>query len=158
MIEQEIKVPKETIVKGVYNSKKYLNFANNLKGIFLITFIMAMGIISLDIASNNNELVIPHLIFIVLFSLTFSIYSSLTWKSELLQETEDNIYFAKIDDKGVTIKGEELKIYWEAYQYYKEYDDYILIKLKDSGLTFLPKTKELEEVIEFTKSKIIEKC
>ena len=72
---------------------------------------------------------------------------------------EDSSYDVKLDENGVyisnyTITLEPQQYSWNQYKYYIEYDDYLFIKLKNSGSSCLPKCKELSEVIEYAKTKI----
>jgi hypothetical protein len=65
-------------------------------------------------------------------------------------------YTAILDDNGVTIKSEvaENHFSWDSYKSYKDYDTYIQINFANEGMSLIPKTPELYEIIEFTKTKL----
>jgi hypothetical protein len=81
-------------------------------------------------------------------------------------KTEGWEFIAKLDDTGVTTRApqdviqdamnEESRYEWSFYQSFKDYEDYLQITDINGGITFVPKTVELMELVEFTKNKIPE--
>lgn len=67
---------------------------------------------------------------------------------------------AVLDEDGVTTFSDvsaEQRVNWSHYKNYVEYDSYLQIEDQTGNFSFLPKTPELIQLIEFTKRKIPEK-
>ncbi|MCJ8314902.1 MAG: hypothetical protein HRU38_22365 [Saccharospirillaceae bacterium] len=157
MIEKKINIPKEIIKKGLLKSLKYTTLIENIKGSFALCSFFLIGITFVDFVTGNSNLVFLHILSCFVISCLMSIKFFYEWISEVKNETEDFIYSVKLDELGVHIKNDEYLVKWEEYLYFIEYEDYLLIKIKDSGVSFLPKTLELTDVIEYTKKKVPEK-
>jgi len=154
MIEKEITIPKEIIVKGLLHSRSFSEFIDNLKGFLYMSCYAASAIILVDSITSNTQLIKWHILSLVTLSLLVAVVTHAQWKKEIINKSKDFTYNAKLDDTGVFLSGVSKHYNWNQYQYYIEYSDYLLIKGTESGVSFLPKTKELSDVIEFTKTKI----
>ena len=84
-------------------------------------------------------------------------YLYIQWRKNLKKHLKGHTFFAKVNDEGVTTRKDEEFHKWDTYKYFIEYDDYLMFKHIDGSMSFLPKTEELKEIIDFTKTKIPQK-
>jgi hypothetical protein len=158
MIEKEITIPKNITIKGVLKSTKYTSFIEDLRGSINLLLFGAGGIILVDLISGNGHLIIWHILSLLIVSGLISLFLHMQWKNDLLQKTKDHTYTVKLDETGVQIISEPKNYKWGDYLYYVEYEDYLLIMNKEVGISFLPITPELSDIIEYTKKKIPNKA
>ncbi|HEX8286511.1 MAG TPA: hypothetical protein VF556_00860 [Pyrinomonadaceae bacterium] len=105
-----------------------------------------------------GNLIFTHLIFIFGLWIVATVYGYADWSRRIAQ-TKGWAFRARLDEQGVVtsaFSNEERKN-WNYYKSYKEYEDYLQIESTQGEITFLPKTPELFEVVEFTKQKIPQK-
>jgi hypothetical protein len=156
MLEAYIQVEKNIAVKG---HKRGLR-SKAIKDIsfyyaWRLFIVWAVIIQTNAIWGGNDKLIFwQSIVFIVLW-ISASIYEYRDW-SKRMDTYEVQSYTAILDDSGVTIRTEitENRYSWDSYKSYKEYDNYIQINFANEGMSLIPKTPELFEIIEFTKSKL----
>lgn len=86
-----------------------------------------------------------------------SAYEYVNWYRRI-GDTDGWSFYAELDEAGVnTNAAAKNRIEWDSYVSYEEYEDYLQINDKRGGISFLPKTPDLFEAIEFTKRKIQKK-
>jgi hypothetical protein len=81
------------------------------------------------------------------------------WSKEV-DDLEGWSYHAALDDEGVVTTsdtGDTQRMQWSDYKHYVEFDTYLQIEHVDGGFSFIPKSPELFDLIEFTRTKIAEK-
>jgi hypothetical protein len=83
-----------------------------------------------------------------------SVHGYRKWHRDI-GEMEGWEFHARADELGVTTDAaSESRKEWSHYSSYIEHDDYLQLNDMTGNITFLPKSPELEEFIEFTKTKI----
>jgi len=162
MLEAHIKIDKDLAVKGFRRALKY-KALQDISYFYAVRLMIVWLVVSLANALwEQADLSKIHLVFLVVLWIGISIHGYYKWHRELADQTEGWEFIAKLDDTGVTTQSvqkaeeEEIKYGWDRYQSYKDCGDYLQIAFDGGGYTFLPKTAELAEVIEFTKNKIPE--
>jgi hypothetical protein len=154
MIEKEITIPKNITIKGILKSTKYISFLQDLRNSINLLLFGLGGIILVDIISGNGYLIIWHMLSLLIVSVFVSQFLHMEWKNDILEKTKDHTYIVKLDEAGVQIINKPKNHRWDDYLYYVEYEDYLLIMNKEVGISFLPITPELSDVIEYAKKKI----
>jgi hypothetical protein len=156
MLEGYIQVEKDIAVK-VYKKDLRSKAVRDISFYYAWRlFIVWAVIIQTDaIWGGNNKLIFWQSIGFIVLWISASIYEYRDW-SKRMDAYEVPSYTAVLDDTGVTIKSEilESRHSWDSYKSYKEHDRYIKINFTNGGMSLIPKTPELFEIIEFTKSKL----
>lgn len=162
MLEAQIKIDHELAVKGFRRALRFKAF-QDISYFYAVRLMAVWLVVSLVNALwDRGGLTTIHLIFLAVLWLIVSIHDYYKWHKELAGRTEGWEFIAKLDDGGVATRliqdpQEEVRQDWDFYQSYRDYEDYIQINDTGGGITFLPKTPGLKEIIEFTKNKIPEK-
>lgn len=157
MLEAQIKIEDDLAAKGFKRALKNRAITDHAKfyGNYLLTVWVFIAVI--DGLFGAGELIFVHLLAIAFLWLAATAYGYNRWLKQI-----DNVkgweFHAKLDEQGV-ITGtlDEQRMNWNFYKNYVEYDDYLQIESTDGDFTFVPKTPELFEIVEFTKQKIAEK-
>lgn len=154
MMKAHIQIDDELAVKAFRKAlrfqavKEVLSFYS--KALMVVWIVVAVA----DAVLGAEHLIKWHLLFLAGLAVIGSIYSYVQWEKKLAQ-TKGWSFYAELDHLGVTTRSpNEARYEWDAYTGYTEYDDYLQIAGPNGAISFLPKTPELFEVIEFTKDKI----
>ena len=153
MIEAKVFLPKHIAAKGHINSNKPYVFSKHLINSIPPYFFAWASVILIDVTTDNANLVWWHFISILFFAFLLSSYNYVKLEEFYKSTAREMEYDVQLDDSGVYIKNPDKHISWDNYLNYVEYEDYIQIN-SVGGTSFLPKTDELKEVIDFTKQKI----
>lgn len=157
MKEHKITVSKELFHKALIKEKKYSEFIDILKILFSQTILIFLIVILIDKYTHNSNIIYLHTSYIYIVVVSMAAYLYVHWRIILKKELKGYTFTAIVSDEGVVTKQNEEFHEWNSYKYFIEYDEYLMIKHKNGGLSFLPKTEELKEIIEFTKTKIPQK-
>lgn len=157
MLEANIQIHKDLVVKAYRRAWRYkaLRDISYFYAIRLLIVWMVAG------AANNvtgkSGSINFHLTFIILWVIAV-IHGFIKWHKDISRTMTNWDFNAVLDYSGVTTKTiSENNYKWNFYKNYQEYEDYLQINDFKGGITFLPKTPELCEIIEFTKSNIPKK-
>jgi V8-like Glu-specific endopeptidase len=157
MLEVQIKIEDELAAKGFKRALKnkaiidHATFYGNYLAVVWIVVAFADGLM------GAGHLIFPHLLVIAGLWLVATAYGYSKWLNQISQIKGWDFY-AKLDEQGIiTTRENEERMNWNYYKNYVEYEDYLQIETTDGTFTFVPKTPELFEVVEFTKQKIAEK-
>lgn len=154
MLDAHIEIEDKLAAKGfkrAMRSKAIIDiahyYATNLVVVWIIIAI-ADGIF------GAGHLIFPHLLFIIGLGIVATVYGYFDWVKRI-EQTKGWSFYAKLDEQGViTNLSQENRFNWNYYKNYKEYEDYLQIESSEGTFTFVPKTPELSEIVEFTKQKI----
>ncbi|HSK72213.1 MAG TPA: hypothetical protein VK892_10990 [Pyrinomonadaceae bacterium] len=157
MLEAHIQIDDELAAKGYKRALKgkairdIAKFYSNYLIVIWVVVAVADGLM------GAGHLIFPHLV--VIFGLWIAaIFLGYNQWTKQVAAIKGWSFYAKLDEQGVIItRSENERLNWNFYKNYKEYDDYLEIESSQGEITFLPKTPELFEVVEFTKQKISQK-
>lgn len=155
MLEANIEIKDELAAKGFRKAlrikaiKDHAAFYGSYLIVIWIVIAVADGLL------GAGHLIFPHLLVIVGLWGVATAHGYLDWTKRIAQ-TKGWRFYAKLDEQGVITKWalDEERRNWNFYKSYREYDDYLEIESQSGQFTFVPKTPELFEMIEFTKEKI----
>ncbi len=155
MIEGKVKVDQSIAAKAYkramwFDAVKSLTYFHGIRlAIVWFTITIVNGFFGQEFLNTYHG----YTLFVILIG--FVLYDYQQW-SKKIDETRVEDYVAKLDELGVQIDREfvEERYDWDLYKNYEEYEDYIQINFVNGGMTIIPKTNELYEVIQFTKTKI----
>ena len=153
MIEAKVLIPKNIVAKAYLNSDTPYSYLKHIKVSALPYFMAWTGVILVNIITGNKDLIFWHLLAISVFGVLYATYIYKEYEEMYSSNGNDIEYYVRLDNSGVYINQPEQYTSWDEYKSYVEYDDYIQIN-SNNGVTFLPKTEELKDVIQFTKEKI----
>jgi hypothetical protein len=158
MLEAHIKIEKELAVEGFRRALKF-KAVKDISYFYGLRLMIVWIVISLANALAGEEhLSGYHGLFLIAVWIAFSVHVYYKWHRDL-GDTEGWEFYAQLDEFGVTTTADgENRNEWNFYSSYIEHEDYLQINDTDGGITFLPKTPELTELVEFTKRKISEKA
>ena len=107
---------------------------------------------------NAGELITVHLLFLTGLWIFATARRYFEWSRETAS-MKGWSFDAVVDELGVIVRRsfEEEQVSWSSYKNYVEFDHYLQIEDENGNFSFLPKTPELFEIVEFTKQKILEK-
>ena len=161
MPEARIEIPDEIAAKGFKRamtpsalSQIASHYGNNLAIVWVVIAIV-------DGIFGAGQLIFYHLIAMIGLWIAASFLRYREW-SKLISLSKGWSFHARLDEEGITTTrdhaaDEETRVSWSFYKNYVEYETYLQIEHDDGNFSFLPKTPELFELIEFTKRKIPEK-
>jgi hypothetical protein len=157
MIEAHVQIDDELAVKGFKRALR----AKAIKDIshYYATNLMIvwMVIAVADVVLGAAHLMFSHFLVMAGLWIVASVAGYYDWTKRIAQ-TKGWSFDAKLDEQGVIINASQKnRVNWDHYTGYKEYDDYLQIEAGEGEISFLPKTPELFEVIEFTKQMISRK-
>lgn len=161
MLEARVKIDKDLAVRGYRTALKYKAFQDLSYFYAVRLMIVWIAISVVNALWKHGEMTTPHLIALGVVWLGMSFYAYREWYNGLADKTEGWEFVARLDDDGVSTSpvdggGQEFRYAWSHYQSYRDRGDYLQINDVNGGITFVPKTAELAELIEFTKEKIPE--
>jgi hypothetical protein len=154
MIEAKINVPREIIIDGLVKSRTIKTVLSDLSALASFYLLAWSVVIFVDVLTNNLYLIWWHFLALAFLVLIMTLYADSQAIKKIKSTAKNSEYTAKLDDSGVYINYPDKHHGWDEYEYYKEHDEYLEIKGKTTGITFLPKTNELIEVVKYTKTKI----
>ena len=137
--------------KILWNRAKSYTFWKYLKTNTIIILSLYAGLMTIFFLTKNKALQFNPLWLIVGWLLLL-FYNILKTYFSIISITEDYRFHIKLNKNGV--ETEEGKKPWSSYLFYIEYDDYLEIHEKNEAISFLPKTEDLKEIIEYTMSNI----
>ena len=156
MLEARIEIPDELAAKGFMRAVRpaavpriAAYYGNRLAAIW-VAIAIADGL------AGAGELIPYHLFVIALVWIGACAFRYREWSKEIAS-TKGWTFLAKLDEEGVTTRHDipdERRVAWSYYKNYVEYDTYVQIEDENGQFSFLPKSPELFELIEFTKRKI----
>lgn len=154
MLEAHIEIEDKLAVKGFKRAMQgkaitdIAKFYANYLIIIWIVIAVADGIL------GAGHLIFYHLLVIAGLWIVATAYGYLDWSKRIAQ-IKGWSFHAKLDEQGVIVtRSENERLNWNFYKNYKEYDDYLQIECTNGNFTFVPKTPELFELVEYTKEKI----
>ena len=109
-----------------------------------------------DALADAEYLISYHLLVFIAIWIVASAMRYRSWTKEV-EAMKGWSFVAKLDERGVVTNftsSDEQRYDWSFYKNYVEYETYLQIEDENGGFSFLPKTPELFEAIEFTKQKI----
>lgn len=158
MLEAQIEIDKELAVKGYKRALK--NKALREIAYFYASRLTIVWLVvsAANLLVNEENLTNYYLLIFAGLWIISTTHGYLQWQKKLANETQGWSFYASLDDIGVTTNINRNNRYnWDFYTNYIEYDDYLQINDSQGDVTFLPKSAELSEIIEFTKNKIPQK-
>jgi hypothetical protein len=157
MIEAHVKIEKDLAVKGLRRALKF-HAIKDISYFYALRLMIVWLVISLANAlAGGSHLTSYHGLFLIAVWIGVSIHGYRKWYRDI-GDTEGWEFYAKADELGVTTEPvSESRKEWSFYSNYIEHDDHLQINDTAGGITFLPKRPELEDLIDFTKTKIPEK-
>ncbi len=154
MLEAQIQIEDELAAKGFKRAlrgkaiRDIAKFYANYLVIIWVIIAVADGLM------GAGHLIFAHLIVILGLWIVATTLGYYDW-TKRIAETKGWSFHAKLDEQGViTNISNENRMNWNFYKSYKEYEDYLQIESSEGNFTFVPKTPELFELVEFTKQKI----
>lgn len=160
MLEARVEIPDDIASPGFKRAKTpgaLLQIASQY-GYNLVVIWAVVAFV--DLILRAGYLILPHLAVLTGLWIAATIYRYFAWSKEIAQ-TRGWTFYAQLDDHGVTLRRDptegETRVSWSFYKNYVEYETYLQIEDSTGNFSFLPKTPELFELIEFTKTKIPEK-
>ncbi len=154
MLEAHIEIEDKLAAKGFKRAMRNKAIAE-LAHYYATNLVIVWIIIAIaDGIFGAGHLIFPHLLFIIGLCVAATILGYFDWVKRI-DQTKGWSFHAKLDEQGViTDISQETRYNWNYYKNYKEYEDYLQIESSEGTFTFVPKTPELSEMIEFTKQKI----
>ena len=152
--EAHIKIDKELATRGWLRSMRFRAikdisyfYASRLMAIWIVILI-TNGLFG-GTYLNGYHLAALEIVWIVA-----SVWRYLEWKKEI-EGMSGWDFHAVLDEAGVTMCSDTSSVRsWSEYKSLREFEDYIEIEDEQGKFSFLPKYPELDEIIEFTKTKI----
>lgn len=156
MLEARVEIPDELAGKGFKRAMTptavpqiAAYYGNRLAALWVVIAIA-------DGLAGAGHLIPYHLAVMVVVWIGATLLRYNEWSKEILA-MKGWSFLATLDEEGVTTKHDvplEHRIAWSHYKNYVEYETYMQIEDVDGHFSFLPKTPELFQLIEFTKGKI----
>jgi hypothetical protein len=154
MIEANILIDRDLTIKGYRKAYGLKVFGSGGSFYGWRAFAVFLPVAFADAFYDRAELVGVHLFIIIALAVAASAHHYFDWLKELYASAEDYVLDVVLDDEGVTFSSDNKRIEWSAYDYFREYEDYLEITNKAGDVSFLPKRDEFADVIVFTKTKI----
>jgi len=159
MLEAQVEIPDALASEG-YKRAMALRAVGQIGGYYSRNLAVIWVVIAIaDAFANAGHLIFYHFLFLLAVAAVATAMRHYDWSKEVAA-MKGWTFHAKLDDDGVVTQYSLLPSEhrgWEFYRNYVEYDSYLQIEDQNGGFSFLPKTPELFEIIEFTRSKIPEK-
>jgi hypothetical protein len=157
MLEAQIQIEDELAAKGFKRALRGRAIRDIAKFYASYLIIIWVIIAVADGLMGAGHLIFAHLIVILGLWIVATIFGYYDW-TKRIAETKGWSFHAKLDEQGViTNISNENRMNWNFYKNYKEYEDYLQIECTNGNFTFVPKTPDLFELVEFTKQKIPQK-
>ena len=159
MLEAHVEIS-DALAAKAYKQAMSFQALTQIAGYYSRSIAIIWVVISIaDAVADAAYLITYHFLF-----LAGTLFAATAWKyRRWLKEVEGMkgwSFHAKLDEDGVvaTRSNEPIeRINWSSYKNYVEFDTYLQIQHQDGQFSFLPKSPELFDLIEFTKTKIAEK-
>ena len=158
MLNAHITIEKDLAVKAWRRAMRFRAF--NQLSYFYATRLTIVWLVlaTADIFAGAGELMSFHLGVLALVWAVATTIGYIRWYGEVESKTEGWEFDASLNEMGVSTSSESSVIFrWDHYKSYKEFEDYLEIEDQAGNFTFLPKSYELSEVVEFTKQNISSK-
>ncbi len=155
MIEAEIHLSDELAAKALLRSQKRKAIKDSIKILGGFLGLVWIIVAILDFVYQTGSLIFFHFVFLFGLFLILVVTEYYLWKKKIA-ETNGWSFHAKLDDQEVvvTYTYPEIRRYWASYKSYEEFDEYLQIESMNGEISFVPKTPELFDLIEFTKRRI----
>jgi|SRR5215213_994740 len=154
MIEAHIRIDDELAVKGYRKALRFQALKNHAYFYSSKLAVVWAVIAFADALFDAAYLITPHFFFLLALSVAATVYGYFQWDKKIAAMRGWS-FDARLDEMGVTTMNPHENWYeWSSYKGYREFEDYLEIERLPGEISFLPKTPELFEVIEFTKEKI----
>ncbi|HEX8370483.1 MAG TPA: hypothetical protein VF604_18195 [Pyrinomonadaceae bacterium] len=154
MIEARIQIDDELAVKGYRKALRFKALKEHAYFYASKLAIVWAVIACADALLGAEHLIKPHFFFLLALSVAATVYGYIKWDKKI-SELKGWSFYAKLDEMGVTtMNPHENRYEWSSYTGYREFDDYLEIERLPGEISFLPKTPDLFQVVEFTKEKI----
>jgi hypothetical protein len=155
MIEAHVFIDRDLVIKGHKRVYGLQALRDGAAFYSIRAFYVILAVALVDVYYGAGHLISAHLTIIAALAAGTSVYHYFDWTKQLAAGAKDYELHVLLDDEGVTIRNQDdLRIKWDSYAYFKEYEDYLEITDKQGEISFLPKRDELAGAIVFTKSKI----
>ena len=152
-----IKIEKQLAVKAYRRALRFSAF-NTYAYYYAVRLVVVGLLIAMaDAVWEERDLIPRHAAVLGIIWLGITLFEYIRWHYDLEKKTEGWEFDATLDDTFVKTYAKveaEREVPWDFYTSYREYEDYLEIRDSDSQVTFIPKTPELIEMINFTKEKI----
>jgi hypothetical protein len=154
MIEAQVKIDDELAVKGYRKALRFKALKEHAYYYSSKLAVVWVVVAFADALFGAPHLIAPHFFFLLALSVAATAYGFFQWDKRI-GELKGWSFYARLDEMGVTTRNPQENWYeWNSYAGYREFDDYLEIERLPGEISFLPKTPELFQVIEFTKEKI----
>ena len=156
-MEVKIQIDDELVVRAYRKAMRH-KAVNDIIYFYASKLMVIWLVVAFADAYAGAARLIPlHLLFLSGLGVAASVYNYLDWEKRVAQ-MKGWSFEATLDEMGVTTRVPHENWYeWSSYKGYKEFDDYLEIERLPGEISFLPKTPDLFEAIQFTKEKIPEK-
>ena len=155
MIEAHITIDRDLAIKGYKRAYGKTTLKNGLGFYNIRAFFVFLAVAVADALYDGGHLIGVHLCVISAVGIGAAFHHYFDWVKQLSATTRDYELHVVLDDEGVTVKNDnDMRIEWDSYAYFKEYEDYLEITNSSGEISLLPKRDDLADVIIFTKSKI----
>lgn len=134
-------------------SKDYI-FKKYLKTYTIVLLCFIAGVLSVYPFTKNDNL-ITFTYWFYGFWLISLVYKILRHHFKISTIKDEFSFYVKLDELGVTISEEHIP--WEHYKFYIEHKSYLEIYDVNQKVSFLPKSNNLNEIINYTKRHIAKK-
>lgn len=158
MIVAHVTIEKELAVRGWRRALRFRSI-KNISYFYAVRLTIVWIIISIvNGIFDDGRLTGYHLLALTIVWLVATLARYINWYREIGENTVGWEFDVVLDDDGVTSKSHSsMTRNWSFYKQYREYDDYLEIEDSDGNITFLPKTNDMQELVEFTKAHIAER-
>lgn len=154
MMEVHVEVDDELAARG-YRKALRAKAVNDIVYFYASKLMVVCLVVAfVDAYAGVARLIPLHLLFLSGLGVAASVYSYLDWEKRV-SRMKGWSFHARLDEMGVTTTAPQENWYeWSSYKGYREFDDYLEIERLPGEISFLPKTPDLFQAIEFTKEKI----
>ncbi len=152
-----IKIDKELAVKGYRRALRFSAFNTYSYYYAVRLVVVGLAIAMADAFWDERDLIPRHAAVLGVVWLGITLFEYIRWYHDLGTKTEGWEFDATLDDTGVKSYAKveaENKYAWDFYTSCREYEDYLEIRDSNGQVTFVPKTQELNDLVNFTKEKI----
>lgn len=152
-----IKIEKELAIKGYRRALRF-SALNSFAYYYAVRLVVVGLLIAIaDAFWDGRDLIPRHAAVLGIVWLGITLFEYVRWYRDLDTKTEGWDFDATLNDTGVKTFAKveaENEYPWDFYTSCREYEDYLEIRDSNAQVTFVPKTPELMELVNFTKEKI----
>jgi len=150
MCEATVNISTHLAKIAIWKTRKYHVLLKHMKFYALIIISLSSGYITIQyLFSESVTFIKPHII--LLIWMVFVAYEYIRAYYILNKTDLAYSYDVKLSKNGVEVSNE--KYPWDHYNFYIEFNNYLEIHGKDE-ISYLPKTTELQKIVEYTKNHI----